>query len=207
MPEKHSLAVSVIGTGRMSSVLATGLFNAGFPTTVWNRTVAKTEPLARLELRVAQSLEAAMAADVVIVNLSDYHTTGELVKDPEVASALAGKTIVQLTTGTPQEAGQMESWARQTRHTTLTAPSRPIRAKSVLPNPLFSIRAPRRYSNGSNQPYCLSQIRCSLDPKWGTHRRLISPIIASQPVRCSVSFKVTSYAKAKVFLQKSSPER
>jgi len=113
MAEKNSVAVSVVGTGRMGSALATALFKVGFPTRVWNRTAAKTEPLARLGLRVAQKLEAAMAVDVVIVNVSDYHTTIELLKTPQVATALAGKTIVQLTTGTPQEARQMESWAIQ----------------------------------------------------------------------------------------------
>lgn len=78
----------------MGSALATALFKAGFPATVWNRTAAKTEPLARLGLSIAQKLEAAMTADVVIVNVSDYHTALELLKDPQVASALADQTIV-----------------------------------------------------------------------------------------------------------------
>ncbi len=106
--------VSVIGTGRMGSALATALFKAGFPTTVWNRTYAKTAPLAQMGLRVAQSLKAATeAADVVVVNVSDYSTTLELLKNPEVASAVAGKIVIQLSTGAPQDARRMESWARQ----------------------------------------------------------------------------------------------
>src|SRR5215467_15180011 len=106
--------ISVIGTGRMGSALATALHNKGFSTTVWNRTSSKTVALARLGLRVAESLqEAARASDVIIVNVSDYGTTQQLLQGPDVASALAGKTLVQLTSGTPQEARQMESWARQ----------------------------------------------------------------------------------------------
>jgi 3-hydroxyisobutyrate dehydrogenase-like beta-hydroxyacid dehydrogenase len=106
--------VSVIGTGRMGSALATALHNKGFSTTVWNRTSSKTVPLARLGLRVAESLKAAaLASDVIIVNVSDYGTTQLLLKDPGVASALAGKILVQLTSGIPQEARDMESWARQ----------------------------------------------------------------------------------------------
>jgi 3-hydroxyisobutyrate dehydrogenase-like beta-hydroxyacid dehydrogenase len=42
--------VTVVGTGRMGSALATALFNQGVATTVWNRTLSKTEPLARLGL-------------------------------------------------------------------------------------------------------------------------------------------------------------
>jgi 3-hydroxyisobutyrate dehydrogenase-like beta-hydroxyacid dehydrogenase len=114
MTTKNGFKVSVIGTGRMGSALATALFKAGFPTTVWNRTSARTEPLGRLGLHVAPSLKAAVdAADVVIFNVSNYATSLELLKDREVASALSGKMLVQLTTGIPQDAREMASWARQ----------------------------------------------------------------------------------------------
>jgi 3-hydroxyisobutyrate dehydrogenase-like beta-hydroxyacid dehydrogenase len=107
--------VTVIGTGRMGSALATALFNKGFATTVWNRTASKTEPLSRLGLRVAQSvLEAVNEADVIIVNILNYNATKQLLRHPERESALRSKILVQLTTGTPDEAREMESWA-QTR--------------------------------------------------------------------------------------------
>jgi 3-hydroxyisobutyrate dehydrogenase-like beta-hydroxyacid dehydrogenase len=107
--------VTVIGTGRMGSALATALFNKGFATTVWNRTASKTEPLSRLGLRVAQSvLEAVNEADVIIVNILNYNATKQSLRHPEMESALRSKILVQLTTGTPDEAREMESWA-QTR--------------------------------------------------------------------------------------------
>ena len=106
--------VTVIGTGRMGSALATALYKKGFSTTVWNRTSSKTIALARQGIRVAQSLKAAaMMSDVIIVNVSDYSTTQQLLQDPGVASALAGRVLVQLSSGTPQEARHMESWAKQ----------------------------------------------------------------------------------------------
>jgi len=106
--------VTVIGTGRMGSALATALFKKGFATTVWNRTASKAEPLARLGLRVAQSVqEAVKEADVIIVNINDYNSTFQLLRHPEIESALRGKILVQLTSGTPDEARAMESWARQ----------------------------------------------------------------------------------------------
>ena len=105
--------VALVGTGRMGSALAAALFNKGFATTVWNRTAAKTAPLARLGLRVAPSvLDAVVQADVIVVNINDYHATQQLLSRAEIESALRGKTIVQLTTGTPDEAREMEAWAR-----------------------------------------------------------------------------------------------
>ena len=106
--------VTIIGTGRMGSALAAALFNKGFATTVWNRTASKTERLSRLGLRVAASvLEAVNEADVVIVNINNYDSTVELLRRPDIESALHGKILVQLTSGTPDEAREMESWARQ----------------------------------------------------------------------------------------------
>jgi 3-hydroxyisobutyrate dehydrogenase-like beta-hydroxyacid dehydrogenase len=105
--------VTLIGTGRMGSALAAALFNKGFATTVWNRTAAKTAPLAQLGLRVAPSvLDAVVQAGVIVVNINDYHATQQLLSRAEIESALRGKTIVQLTTGTPDEAREMEAWAR-----------------------------------------------------------------------------------------------
>jgi 3-hydroxyisobutyrate dehydrogenase-like beta-hydroxyacid dehydrogenase len=67
--------------------LGTALFKAGFPTTVWNQTSARTDPLARLKLHVAPSLKAAMgAAGVLILDFRDYATSFELLHDREVAS-------------------------------------------------------------------------------------------------------------------------
>ena len=105
--------ITVIGAGRMGSALATALFNKGFATTVWNRTAAKAEPLAKLGLHVAPSiLGAVKEPDVVVVNISNYDSTKQLLRHPEIESALRGKILVQLSSGTPDEAREMQSWAR-----------------------------------------------------------------------------------------------
>ena len=104
--------VTVIGAGRMGSALATALFHQGFATTVWNRTSAKTEALARLGISVAQSIEESVReADVVVVSLKDYNSTRHLLGQPDIEAALGGKIVVQLSSGTPKEAREMESWA------------------------------------------------------------------------------------------------
>ena len=105
--------VTVIGAGRMGSALATALHKRGFDTTVWNRTSSKTESLSRLGLRVAPSvLEAVGDAEIVIVNINNYESTNQLLRQKAIESALRGKVLVQLSSGTPDEAREMESWAR-----------------------------------------------------------------------------------------------
>lgn len=115
MAESDKSTVGVIGTGRMGAALATAIFQAGFPTTVWNRTAAKTAPLAKLGIGVAEDFKSALASDVVIGILNDYPTTLNLLTDLGNASAIAGKVLVQLSSGTPQEAREAESWAVKNR--------------------------------------------------------------------------------------------
>jgi len=105
--------VTIIGAGRMGSALAAALYNKGFETTVWNRTSSKTASLSRLGLRVAPSLQEAVSnAEIVIVNINNYHSTHQVLRQPAIESALRGKVLVQLSSGTPDEAREMESWAR-----------------------------------------------------------------------------------------------
>jgi 3-hydroxyisobutyrate dehydrogenase-like beta-hydroxyacid dehydrogenase len=106
--------VTVIGAGRMGSALATALFHKGFATTVWNRTGAKTRALSRLGLSIAQGLEESVrAADIVVVSVSDYGSTKQLLQEPDIETALRGKIVVQLSSGTPKQAREMDSWARR----------------------------------------------------------------------------------------------
>lgn len=108
-----SFKVTVIGTGRMGSALATALFRNGCDTTVWNRTASKTEALSKLGVKVASTLaEAVEHADIVVVNISDYNSTRQLFHQTDIEKLLCGKIVVQLSTGIPQEARKMEAWAR-----------------------------------------------------------------------------------------------
>lgn len=104
-------AISVLGTGRMGSALARALLRAGYRTTVWNRTKQKAEPLAAIGATVAASvLEAVDAAQIIIVNVSDYSATAALLRGDAVASAVRGKLVVELTSGTPQGAREAGHW-------------------------------------------------------------------------------------------------
>lgn len=105
--------VSVLGTGRMGSALARAFITSGHPTTVWNRTVDKAAPLEALGATVAVSVHQAIeASDIVVVNVSEYTASAALLRAKSAASALAGKLIVELTSGTPQGAREAAQWAK-----------------------------------------------------------------------------------------------
>ena len=105
-------AISVLGTGRMGSALVRALLKAGHRTTVWNRTAEKAAPLAGAGAVVVASVkEAVEAAEIVIVNVTDYTATAALLLVDGVADTLHGKLLVELTSGTPDGAREAGRWA------------------------------------------------------------------------------------------------
>ncbi|HEX4755996.1 MAG TPA: NAD(P)-binding domain-containing protein [Candidatus Dormibacteraeota bacterium] len=105
--------MTVIGLGLMGSALASAFQRAGHELTIWNRSAAKAEPF-RSSARVAANAgEAVEASDLIVVSLLNYRAGNEVLRTPEVEGAIAGKTIVQLTTGTPNDARDSEVWAHQ----------------------------------------------------------------------------------------------
>ncbi|WP_437673182.1 NAD(P)-dependent oxidoreductase [Sorangium sp. So ce131] len=115
MNETNTLGdVSILGLGSMGTALARALLQRGARVTTWNRTRSKAEPLAAEGAALASSAaHAAQASAVVVVCVTDYPSTYRALEAPEAAAALAGKVLVQLSTGTPQEARDAEAWARQ----------------------------------------------------------------------------------------------
>src|SRR5918992_6284527 len=106
--------VSVIGLGVMGSALARALLSNGHRVTVWNRTSAKAEPLVRDGAVLADSAASAVRpSPVVLVCVEDYKVTRSILGREEVAPALAGRVLVELSSGTPQDARDSELWARE----------------------------------------------------------------------------------------------
>lgn len=102
--------LSVIGLGAMGSALATTLIKGGHPVTVWNRSAAKAAPLQALGATLAPSVGAAIAAsDITLVCVDNYAVSQQLLD--EASDAVAGKLLVQLSTGSPQGARALESWS------------------------------------------------------------------------------------------------
>jgi 3-hydroxyisobutyrate dehydrogenase-like beta-hydroxyacid dehydrogenase len=68
-----------LGTGRMGAALAGRLLEAGERVTVWNRTRAKTEPLAARGARVADRITGLGGCDIVFVMVSGPRDLAEVV--------------------------------------------------------------------------------------------------------------------------------
>ncbi|MET7732159.1 NAD(P)-binding domain-containing protein [Streptomyces sp. NPDC005402] len=102
--------VTLLGLGAMGTALARTWLAAGHPLTVWNRTPARAAPLAAEGAKAADSAAEAVAANaLVVVCLLDDSS----VQDALAGTDLAGRDLVNLTTGTPAQARDRAAWARE----------------------------------------------------------------------------------------------
>ena len=103
--------VTVIGLGRMGAALASAMHAAKHDLTVWNRSAARMRRFAERGVTAAGDAAAAVAASpVVVICIDNYTVTNELLGSADIAPLLAGRTIVQLSTGTPREAQEASQW-------------------------------------------------------------------------------------------------
>lgn len=97
-----SRSISIFGLGAMGAALAGALIDTGNAVTVWNRTPARADALiARGARRAATVADAIAASDVLVLCLTDYAAVETTLAD--VGAAIAGKTVVNLTNGRPDE--------------------------------------------------------------------------------------------------------
>jgi len=103
-------AVSFLGLGEMGAALARPTMDAGHPTTVWNRSADKAAALARLGAHAASTAaEAVVASDLIVVCLFDHRSVHEVL-DP-ITDLLGGRSVVNLTTTSPDGARELARWA------------------------------------------------------------------------------------------------
>ncbi|WP_268248803.1 NAD(P)-dependent oxidoreductase [Saccharothrix coeruleofusca] len=112
MGSENRAPVTVVGLGSMGSALANAFLEKGHPTTVWNRSPEKAEALvAKGAVSAATVAEAIAASKLVVVCVLDYRAMREIVDS--LGDAPAGRVIVNLTSGTPEEARQTAAWAAE----------------------------------------------------------------------------------------------
>lgn len=102
--------VTMLGLGAMGSALAAQLLKSGHAVTVWNRSPGRAGDLIDRGAQHGASVADAVAAHPLIVacllrSSSVYETL-----EP-VVGLLHGKSLVNLTTTTPNEAREMAAWA------------------------------------------------------------------------------------------------
>ncbi|WP_437758193.1 NAD(P)-dependent oxidoreductase [Sorangium sp. So ce1389] len=107
----HKETVSIVGLGQMGAALARAYINAGHRVTVWNRTHSKAEPFQGQAKVAATPEQACSESDLTIISLINYEASDQVFRNPLVAEAAKGRTLVQLTSGTPRDARSGAAWA------------------------------------------------------------------------------------------------
>jgi 3-hydroxyisobutyrate dehydrogenase-like beta-hydroxyacid dehydrogenase len=97
----------------MGAALARTLQRAGHDLTVWNRSPAKMQPFIDDGVAGAPDVVSAIAASpVILICIDNYAATNSVLRSDEVTPLLAGRTVVQLSTGTPREAHESADWMK-----------------------------------------------------------------------------------------------
>lgn len=110
--DHSATAVTVLGLGAMGSAIARKFLDRGYRTTVWNRTASKSAPLVDAgATAAATAAEAVAASPLVVVCLLDGTAVDDVLGS--VDAVVAGKVLVNLTSGSPAQARANERWANE----------------------------------------------------------------------------------------------
>lgn len=101
--------VTVIGLGEMGSALVNALMTAGKTVTVWNRNPERARPLVdRGAILAVTPPDAFAASPIIIICVTDYTATYEILEINGALDALNGRIIVHLTSGIPKQARRLD---------------------------------------------------------------------------------------------------
>lgn len=104
--------MTVVGAGKMGLALARALLAAGYAVTVWNRTSARAQPLREAGATIALDLADAIATShVTVMSVANQAVVSELLDAADAPTTLRGKTLIQLTTGTPADGRRGQEFA------------------------------------------------------------------------------------------------
>lgn len=98
----------------MGTAIAQAFIAHGAQVTVWNRNKSKMDAMVlKGATAAASAAEAIAASGLTVICVSDYKTADKIIRTEEVIKVLNGRTLVQLSTGTPKEARELDAWAQQ----------------------------------------------------------------------------------------------
>lgn len=101
--------MTVIGLGPMGQAMVRTFLAAGLPTTVWNRTAGRADDVvAAGAVRAATVADAVTAGGPVVLSLTDYQAMYDILTP--AADALAGRTIVNLSSDAPARTREAAAW-------------------------------------------------------------------------------------------------
>ncbi len=117
--------VGYIGLGMMGSNMVRRLLEKGHTVTGYNRTRSKSEPLAALGMRVAESPRAlAQSVDVLFSMVTNASALESLAHGPDgfLAGLGPGKILIDMTTGSPAKCRELAAKVREKGADMLDAP-------------------------------------------------------------------------------------
>ncbi|MPY51265.1 NAD(P)-dependent oxidoreductase [Streptomyces acidicola] len=151
MDEQHNpfprqdspVTVTVIGLGPMGQAMTRTLLAAGHPVTVWNRTAGRADGVvADGATHAATPAEAVEASDLVILSLTDYQAMYDILGS--VSGSLAGRTLINLSSDTPDRTRAASTWAAGHGATFLTG-------GVMVPAPMIGTEAAYVYYSGPDE--------------------------------------------------------
>jgi 3-hydroxyisobutyrate dehydrogenase-like beta-hydroxyacid dehydrogenase len=111
--------VAVIGLGPMGQAMANAFLDNGHRVTVWNRTAGKADAaVARGAALATTTAEALVAGELVVLSLTDYDAAYAVLEP--ASDALPGRVVVNLSSGTPEQARGAAEWVADRRARYLT---------------------------------------------------------------------------------------
>ncbi|WP_329225179.1 NAD(P)-binding domain-containing protein [Streptomyces sp. NBC_00111] len=135
--------VTVIGLGPMGQAMTRTLLGAGHPVTVWNRTVGRADGVVADGATLAATPgDAVEASPLVILSLTDYQAMYDVLGG--ATASLAGRTLVNLSSDTPDRTREAVAWAEGHRAGFLTG-------GAMVPAPMVGTEAAYVYYSGRHE--------------------------------------------------------
>ncbi|MCF4138175.1 NAD(P)-binding domain-containing protein [Streptomyces sp. Tue 6430] len=124
----------------MGQAMTRALLSAGHPVTVWNRTAARADGLVADGATLAATpREAVGASGLVILSLTDYRAMYDVLDG--ATESLAGRTLVNLSSDTPDRTREAAAWAADHDAAFLTG-------GVMVPAPMVGTEAAHVYYSG-----------------------------------------------------------
>ncbi|MFF1380663.1 NAD(P)-dependent oxidoreductase [Streptomyces sp. NPDC058308] len=144
-PTHSPSSVTVIGLGPMGQAMAAAYLDRGYRVTLWNRTPSRADALVEQGAVLAGSVEEALLAnDLVILSLTDFDAMYAILEP--AAAAVAGRTLVNLSSDTPEKARAGARWVTGLGGTHLTG-------GVLCPPPLIGTPDTSTFYSGPREAY------------------------------------------------------
>ncbi|MGW1817876.1 NAD(P)-dependent oxidoreductase [Streptomyces sp. NPDC002125] len=142
-PRQGSAAVTVIGLGPMGQAMTRTLLAAGHHVTVWNRTPGRADGVVADGATLAGTpREAVEKSGLVLLSLTDYQAMYDILGS--ATGSLAGRTLVNLSSDTPERTREAATWAAGHGATFLTG-------GVMVPAPMVGTEAAYVYYSGPGE--------------------------------------------------------